>query len=299
MGELSLERAHQKMKTALMKTNGKEEHIQVMNAVRFNDWLGRLTSVLKPNGNAISLHVAECGRLLHGRNVLAQPGDQPFMQKLSTFFDPVGLIYQTILHDKATVFGKHGTFCTRASDFHFSPSFDTRHISSLDLFDFDAHGSEICAKVGLNHHPTCNPNFLLKVTKHCMCRQRGIVVSAGDVRVRHTCINDEVVVEYHRILFFVRQSDPAASLSMVLEDWVRAEHEHTPECVTVIKRSPEPIYHMEPLTVSTIIHPLLHNCGGSTCQLRGNNEIEHSANATNVMEFIVLDASMGFPPRKG
>jgi len=297
MGELSLERAHQKMKTALQKTNGKEEHLQVMNAVRFNDWLGRLTSVIHSNGGSVSLHVAECSRLLHGPKIASGPEDHALMGKLSTFFDPGGLIYKTILLDKATVFGKHGTFCNHPDHFHFLHSYDVQQMSPLDLFDFNADGSDVCAAVGLDHHPENNPTFLSKVTKHCRCKQRGIVLSAGDVRVKRTHINGDTATEYHRILFFVRQVTPNTGYTMVLEEWTRVGN--SAECTTIVRRAAQPGYLLEALTTSTLIYPLLHNCIGSPCYSGDNNFIQHCPNAAGNMEYRLLDAFMAFPPRKG
>jgi len=69
MGELSLERVHQKLKAALKRSNKKEEQLLAMNSIRFWDWQGRLTALL----NSEEIHLRESFALLIGRNFLDGP----------------------------------------------------------------------------------------------------------------------------------------------------------------------------------------------------------------------------------
>jgi len=297
MGELSLERAHQKMKAALKKTNAKEEHIQVMNATRFNDWLGRITSVISHEGPSISIHIPECARLLNGRNTSATVNDPAFVNKLTTFLTPTGLVYKTILRDGGSAFGKHGIFCRRPMDKTIVPLQDTKNISHIDLFNFPEQGLEVCNAVGLPYHHTNNPSFFSKLLKQCNCPQRRHILSAGDVHVTETFVNGARTSTFNRILFFVRQQSGSPTISMVLERCTLKQPETTPAKI-IVPTNP-PVYSIDVLTPSKRIYPLLHNCASAKCKMQNDSTIRHFPTPAGEMEYAIMDCAMAFPPRRG
>lgn len=54
IGEMNLERCHQRVKRLLKKSNNKDEHLFAMMGIRFSDWMTRLRSCLRPNADSLA-----------------------------------------------------------------------------------------------------------------------------------------------------------------------------------------------------------------------------------------------------
>lgn len=66
VGELSMEKVHQRVKRALKYMNFHSEHILAVNAIRFQDWQGRLHSCMHISSSSHPYHLRESIRLLAG-----------------------------------------------------------------------------------------------------------------------------------------------------------------------------------------------------------------------------------------
>jgi len=114
MGELNLERTHQRVKQSIKKSNGKEEQILAVNALRFNDWQGRLRSIVIEGVGGPRIHMREGLALLTGRGnsqLATAVIPEGIRTRIKKLLHNDGLAMGEIKLQGQLIYGKHSFLC--------------------------------------------------------------------------------------------------------------------------------------------------------------------------------------------
>jgi len=305
MGELSLERTHQRLKAVMRKSNKKQEQLLMMNAARFNDWQGRLTCLYNYFGPTPNISYRESASLISGvredgtPRAAYGPGSAA---ALNLLLHPAGVVAGELRLQEQRVFGNHGRYCIGPDVYSYELSYDRRYLPPNAFYDIPELAPPILHAVGREYIPGNPQIYALRLLRSCRCPLRRIVICTGDI-VR-SCITPPVPegaseYVYAQILFFMRSPNG----NDVLEYIARSGNVSAPDanlCRFFTQEVP-PQYTVGTITPTSFFLTTVHACSTMDCIATDLGNIIHDAPEGEGVgdRFLILDSARAFPPRKG
>jgi len=290
-GELSLERTHQRVKQSLKKTNGQEEHILAVNASRFNDWQGRLRSVVIQRDDTHMIHMRESIGLLAGRGRSQLVDAQiplPVRMKIGNMLHPEGLVMGEIRLQGQLVFGKHGFLCGKRESRVIRRCTKGAKICVHKVDVYETKREELWADLfpGMNFD---EKTLMTRVRYECKCGMRRGVVNSGDLIQD---VDTDGTVLYWQIIMFVRDTITGTPNIVVVR---RCEDNGSSGRVRVCLPY---IYRRRDLTERDTFVPTSSDCRRMGCGIdKARGELNHDMGSRP--QFILLNKNRAFPPRQG
>jgi len=302
LGELTLERTHQRLKTVMRKSNKKQEHLLMMNAMRFNDWQGRLTGLYNVNAPNQNLPFNECASLISGVRNNGLPVSVPdpaTIASLTQLLHPGGVVARELRMQKQFIYGYHGIHCNDANADTFQLSTNLSAIPAIAFGNIPGHAPPILATLGHDFDADNQRRYALRILRSCRCPRRKIVTTSGDIakkRASPPAPEDSPPI-YEQILFFIRDAAEDNTFRYV----ARRGTVSNPDLN--LRRYFTPtlpfIYTMELITGESEFIAAVHACAEEDCRTSELGNIIHRLEANGADRFLLLESSSAFPPRKG
>jgi len=302
LGELTLERAHQRLKTVLRKSNKKQEHILMMNAMRFNDWQGRLTGLYNIGAPTLQLPFRECASLLSGVRDNGSPAaieDAASIASIAQLLHPAGVVAKELRLQEQHVYGYHGIYCNDADAYTFQLSPKRTALPSHAFGNIAENAPPILAALGQPFDADNQARYALRIIRSCRCPRRKIVITTGDIAVKQAPqpAPENAPPTYEQMLFFIH--DPAENNSF--------RYVARPGTVSIpdenLRRYFTPTvpftYSLELITAESTFIATVHACAEEDCVTSVLGNIIHSLTENGADRFLLLESSSAFPPRKG
>jgi len=302
LGELTLERTHQRLKTVIRKSNKKQEHLLMMNAMRFNDWQGRLTSLFNigaPNQQLpFNIPFNECASLISGVRNNGLPVAIPNAASIATLaqlLHPGGVVARELRMQQQFVYGFHGVYCNDANADTFQLSTNLRGIPSIAFGNIQEQAPPILETLGQPFDIDNQQRYALRILRSCRCPRRRIVITSGDIVEEHAPENSPP--SFVQILFFIRDANAndifryAARRGTVSNPDINLRRYFTPTIPF--------IYTFELINGESKFISAMHACAEEDCRTSDLGNVIHRLQANGANRFLLLDSSSAFPPRKG
>jgi len=292
VGELSLERTHQRVKRALKQTNCKEEQILAMNGLRFNDWQARLCSVLQIDVQPVRVHYREAIALLYGRNSGVFDDQVAYanaQDRAWTVLDPSSIFMKELQLQGQSIYNKHGLMCVTSSTY-FRCLVDGPATTVHTKFDFKKDGDKVCTAVGIDRSSFSSPSsFSHRVLQCCNCKMRTRTHVAGDL-----ILNEGKI---WRILFFCLQGSTSeeAETTAIMQEYKKDNANAMNDSYSV--KTPE-VFSKQVLDGNTTFIATYPDCTSAGCSFTREGKVLHRPGFESCTVIAKGETEM-YPPRAG
>jgi len=274
----------------------------MMNAIRFNDWQGRLTGLYNLHGNTQNITFRECASLLSGVREDGSPVALPTAEvtaSLAALLEPGGVVANELRLQEQYVYGHHGTYCVGPNTFSFNLNTNGRDLPGYAFRNIPVNAPPILLALNRDYDPHHPSRYSLRLTRTCKCPRRKRTMSTGDI-VRHfgplPTLEDAPPI-FDQILFFMRDPVDAEVLEYVGKRGTVSVPDIN-ECRYFTPIIP-PQYVTNVISPITEFIPTTHACSEQDCYTTAVGNIIHTLDNEGADRFLLLDTARAFPPRKG
>lgn len=306
LGELSLEKVHQRIIRTLTHSNRHDEHILAMKNARFSDWQGRLHSCILYQDEEVFIDGLLAARLLGGPKVanrVHRSLPSSLSAKIHHLLSTKGPVAKELLLQAQFIFNIHSTNTCR----------------------------RIVSKDRTATLPVCNNTFITKVEKllamcgvarsdlasiltsslriRCCCGLRNSKIRRGDILLISSgdemCQSGQLCDKNehpncssrfytYRVELFLKDVPSCGKFSAIAQRFycdVDSE--------SGVGNARLSSIHLIPVLPTVTIWRTVHSCTNLCTYSSSSRTIEHEVDENGTTSFQLLQWSSGFPPRAG
>jgi len=265
-----------------------------MNALRFNDWQGRLTSLYNSAGDATDVPFHEAACLLTGVRDDGYPAVPPSAHnqaRILLLLDPNGVVAKELYLQGQRIYGNHGTYCSIPDVYSFRAVESRANIPAPNFFDTVTQARDILVALGRPYDASIPSRYTLKIARSCLCPHRKVIITSGDLAYHDS---DD---SYEQIVFFCGVPDEQGEFEYIARRGAVGQIANSPSRIFT---NYHPVsYVIRRVKRESTFITTNHACFLLNCSIDDNRLINHSEPVDGEDKFVLLDGTRAFPPRKG